>query len=70
MMEYMPAALLKKKKAESLMVYFGGPIKMSLTQNSCMKMSQTVNYSKNIKKDFSRESSSISLDDYESSEKD
>lgn len=52
------------------MVYFGGPIKMSLTQNSCMKMSQTVNYSKNIKKDFSRESSSISLDDYESSEKD
>lgn len=32
------------------MVYFGGPIKMSLTQNSCLKMSQTVNCSKTLRK--------------------
>lgn len=32
------------------MVYFGGLIKMSLTQHSCLKMSQTVNCSKTLRK--------------------
>lgn len=49
-MEYMSVILLKKKWAESLMVYFWGSIKMSLTQNSYIKMSQTVNYSKTWRK--------------------
>ena len=52
-----------KKNAESVMVYFGDPIKMSLPQNSRTKNVTDYELFKNIK-NFSRENSCTSHDDY------
>lgn len=63
LMEYMSVTLLERKKADSVVVYFGDPITMSLPQNSCTKNGTDYELFKNIK-NFSRENSCTSHDDY------